>query len=132
MSETLWLRVEGHGEPDDVDHSLMFQLSEPLDALAARLGVTALSTFYDWSDYEWHQSDGKADESSIAAHARWHDTPALLLSLRAISDALAGQAAIIDVDDSTAAALTEELEDCISKVRKAADQHRRVHLCVVM
>ncbi len=132
MSEVLWVRVEGRAdEPDPMDHSLLFELTERLNTLAAQLGVTPLSAFYDWADYEYNRSDAGEDESWIAEHARWHEAPAVLSSLRSIAQAMR-HTAMGEIDEDTAAALQEELNDCITRVQEAAEQGRRVHLCVVM
>jgi hypothetical protein len=132
MGDTIWIRVEGAAGDDDVDHSLMFDLREPLDALAAGLGVEPLSAFYDWADYEYNLSHEGEDESWVAAHARWHEGRPLLASLRAIRDAVVRDSAAIDLDEEAAGALVEELDDCIRKAQLATEAGRRIHLCVVM
>jgi hypothetical protein len=133
MSEVLWVRLEGRAnEPDSIDHSLMFEFTEPLDALAAKLGVTPLSAFYDWTDYEANAEPQDEDESRVVALARWHEAPALLCSLRMLAEALGRHPEAIGADESTTAVLMEELDDCITKVQEAVDQRRRVHLCVAM
>ena len=83
MSEVLWVRLEGRAdEPDPVDHSLMYEFTEPLDTLAVKLGVTPLSAFYDWTDYEANAAPEDDDESRGVAQPRWHEAPTLLSSLR--------------------------------------------------
>jgi hypothetical protein len=74
----LWVRLQGRAdEPDPVDHSLMFEFVEPLDVLAAKLGVTPLSAFYDWTDHEANLAPGDDDESRVVGRTRWYEAPAL-------------------------------------------------------
>jgi hypothetical protein len=61
MGHTIW--VEVHGRPLEEtasDSSIMHRLDRKLDALAAKLGVTKLTEFYDYSELE--EAYGDLDE----------------------------------------------------------------------
>jgi hypothetical protein len=60
MGHTLW--IEDRGRPPSETHddmSVLHDLQEPLEALAEKLGVAKITSFYDYSELERAYDDGE-------------------------------------------------------------------------
>jgi hypothetical protein len=123
MGTTLWvLGKKTTAKGDDYDHSAMFDAADDLDRWCDELGVAKLSSFFDWSDFNANMDDEAED-----AKPAWHDARKAIPVLQALRDRLAGDPGSLD-----AAALGEELDDCLAKLGKLAQRAEPFHLCVVM
>jgi hypothetical protein len=133
VGTTLW--VLGRSKPesgDDYDHSAMFDASDRLDRICARIGVIPLSDFFDWTDFNANLGDSAfPDDAAMNASATWHDPAAALPTLRALIAHLATHPGDFG-DDDDVEQLGEELEDCLGKVEDLALRREPFHLCVVM
>jgi hypothetical protein len=136
MATSVWvLRQSAAGEGDDFDHSAIFDASDELDRIAGELGITRISEFFDWTDFDANMSaEEPLEDYEYVAAARWFD-PAEALQplerLQAYLKANPGTGEIPDWDELYPAVLIE-LEDVLVKVRQAAAESTRFNLCVVM
>jgi hypothetical protein len=135
MSETIWVRrkskVGTNESGDDFDHSLFCELADNLDDLADSLSVARLSNFFDTTDLQFNLSDDDLPESWIVENEEWYPPDAALVALNTIIESLNAN----DVkwaEGNTKFELIEELEDCASKVARAAQENDQFHFCIVM
>ncbi|PZO38467.1 MAG: hypothetical protein DCF19_16210 [Pseudanabaena frigida] len=141
MGSTLWVLGKNRTtDGDDWDHSALFNAVENLDPICERLGVLKLSTFLDWSDFEANMADDDdefLDEENLKNKAMWFSPIEALPTLNALRDYLANHETerknIFEKDlQHFSEDLLEELDDCISKVGKIANEGDTFHFCVVM
>lgn len=145
MSMTIWLNVrDGAGyENDQEDHCAVFYLQEPLDALAEKLGVAPISSFFDDTDVRYNLDDtdefDESDESEASEEgwpvdaAKWFPAGEVLACVTALRAYLcANPDALPSVDDWTQSDVVDELGDLESGLQRAAQQSKTVHLCIVM
>lgn len=76
MGMTLWIHIlDGRKiESDEADHSWMYRLHEPLDAMCEREGVDKLSSFFDYTDLEHNMNesdDDGDDEPALDPETGW-------------------------------------------------------------
>ncbi|MEI8571406.1 hypothetical protein U737_03895 [Methylomonas sp. LW13] len=139
MSMTLWLNIrngetyESNGE----DHSAVFYLQEPLDALADKLNVTPLSAFYDDTDVRYNMDETgefeDCEEGWSASVANWFPAAAVLSSVSVILDHLqTNPNALTTADGWKQDDAIDELTDFRSELERVAAQSSTVHLCIVM
>ncbi len=105
MGDTIWVDVEGRAKDDPPsDNSIMLRLDKQLDKVAAKLGVSKLTTFYDYSAVEHEfggfgeaaesdeDDDDAADaEEDSASRGTWFDPSDALAAVRAIRQHLLRQ-----------------------------------------
>ena len=142
MSMTIWLNVRDGAsyENDQEDHCAVFYLQEPLDALTNQLGVAPISNFFDDTDARYNLDDAdEFDESEISGEgwsvddAKWFDAQDVLACVAALRAHLsANPDALPSVDGWTQADVVDELGDLESGLKRAAQQSKTVHLCIVM
>lgn len=145
MSMTIWLNVrDGAGyDNDQEDHCAVFYLQEPLDALAEKLGVAPISSFFDDTDVRYNLDDtdefDEPEESDVSAEgwpvdaAKWFDAQEVLACVTALRAYLrANPDTLSSVDGWTQSDVVAELGDLESGLQRAAEQSRTVHLCIVM
>lgn len=148
MGMTIWLNVrDGAGyENDQEDHCAVFYLQEPLDALADKLGVAPISSFFDDTDVRYNLDDAdefdESDEFDASEGseegwpvdaAKWFPAEEVLACVTALHTYLcANLDALPTVDGWTQSDVVDELGDLESGLRRAAEQSRTVHLCIVM
>ena len=130
MGDTLWLLFEGRPRKDDSDHSQMLDYSEELDALAGQLGVMPLSSFFDWTDYQFNLAEEGLDEDWIAENETWHLPTPAATTLQALISAIDRNPPPFRIDADDRHELVAELTDCLQKLRTASGEY--FHLCVVM
>jgi hypothetical protein len=146
MGDTLWVDVRGRAGDDlPRDNSIMLRLQSQLDGLAARLIVSKLSDFYDYSEMEAAYGDfGEENEATDDAPdagdnppgGEWYDPRPALAAVRAIHAHLSEHSADLGFhpDPSRAhwpAALMDELADCLAVLQSAADQGRPFRFLIV-
>jgi hypothetical protein len=148
MGHTIWVDVQGRAE-DDVpsDNSIMLRLEEQLERLAEKLGVSKLSSFYDYSVLEdelaeFVEDAGRDNEHApeVAGEARsrgqWFDPSAALAAVRAIRQHLLRHPADLDFTPNASrshwpADLMDELAHVQSVLEAAASQNKRFRLLIV-
>lgn len=145
MSMTLWLNVrtgDAH-ESDGEDRSALFALHEPIDALAQRLGVAPLSTFFDDTDLRFNMGDDELDDDADALEAteagwpasaaRWHDPAQVLQSVQALCTHLNDNPnAIRKAQGWNQADVLNDLQGLVPGLQAAQSAGQTVHLLVVM
>lgn len=139
MGATLWcLSRRRQEDGDDFDHSAMLEGLEELDALCRRLGVKALSSFVDWTDYDINMrgGDALAEGGDPPRGARWHppaDALPTLLALRSeLGGNLAQAQALFDADlQHFGEYLLDELDDCVHKLQAMREDGDLFQLCLV-
>ncbi|MFN7882501.1 MAG: hypothetical protein ACK5PF_05750 [bacterium] len=140
MGTTLWVLSKNKmTEGDDYDHSAVFNAAERLDKLCEHLGVKALSTFFDWTDFNANMGEAEEfpSEDELREKAAWFSPDAALPTLRALRTHLASdsdaRAALFEADlQHFSDYLLDELDDCISKLERIQSEADVFHLCVVM
>jgi len=140
MSDTIWLEVsDGHTkEGGERDNSIMLHLGEELDTLAARLGVSQLSSFYDNSALARALAE-ELDDSDTADSLDevWFDAGEGHGTLAALISELRERPESLDFTPDGGRshwpqALMEELEYCLAGLREAMAQGRKFHLLIVL
>src|SRR5262245_25285211 len=83
MATSVWvLRQSAAGDGDDFDHSAIFDASDELDRIAAELGITKISEFFDWTDFDANMSaEEPLEDYEYVAAARWFEPGEALASL---------------------------------------------------
>ena len=87
MATSVWvLRQSAAGEGDDFDHSAIFDASDELDRVAGELGVTRISEFFDWTDFDANMSaEEPLEDYEYVAAARWFEPSEALPPLEGCS-----------------------------------------------
>ena len=136
MATSVWvLRQSAAGEGDDFDHSAIFDASDELDRVAGELGVTRISEFFDWTDFDANMSaEEPLEDYEYVAAARWFEPSAAVPSLEKLLAHLKANPAAGETPDwdELYPAMLVELEDILIKVRQAGAEGTRFNLCVVM
>jgi len=87
MGNTLWIESQGRpGVETHNDMSVLLRLDKPLDALADKLGVARLTTFYDYSPLNEAFDDLLDEDSKTESPAGpvWFDSAKGLESVKAL------------------------------------------------
>jgi len=142
MGTTIWVLSKNKTtEGDDWDHSALFYAVEKLDLICDRLGLSKLSTFLDWTDFDLNMSEDEdeefPDEDVLIDRASWFNPSEALPMLRALREYVArNESEIVSLleqgKEHLSEDLLEDLDDCISKVEKIATEGDLFHFCVVM
>lgn len=139
MGATIWvLCKEKMTDGDDFDHSALLCAIEKLDPLCEELGVTKISAFLDWTDFNANMSDEEClGDDEIKNMASWFAPDAALNTLQTLQKHLSiNQEMLSDLyeehDKSLAGVLLEEIDDCIAKLENISAEGEVFHLCVVM
>ncbi|MCE2949189.1 MAG: hypothetical protein LXA50_19265 [Betaproteobacteria bacterium] len=143
MEMTCWIHMLNGREmsTDDEDHSLMYRLSDELDAACDALKVPKLSCFVDSTDLEFNMADDDEDDEVALDpetgygygidDMQWFDLAAGTDCLQKLRDHVqAGWNP--DLDPEARGELVEELDDCLSKMRSAPAGTTKFHLAVIM
>lgn len=133
MGMTIWVDVEDvpHAKTDTRDHSIVLVLEKNLERVATKLGVKKLKEFYDYSSMAAAYAD-----RPVVIEPRWADPSELLASLEAIHEHLRAHPKALRFRPDVARAhypgsLMAELEHCVSVVKRARTERRRVRLLVL-
>jgi hypothetical protein len=134
MSDTIWLELSDGRQKTggDRDNSAMLRLSEDLDALATKLGVAKLTTFYDSSALAEEYADEFEGADMPAAESAWFEASAGRESVAALLGALRENPKAVQADSAGGATvLIEELEYCHGALIDAERRGQRFHLLIV-
>jgi hypothetical protein len=148
MGSTVWIEVEGRpGAETHNDMNVLLQLEKPLDALAEKLGVSKLSSFFDWSvmdaaaDAELPAISGAVeleagDGTATPPDASWSGSASGLAAITALRrrleedwDALAWTPE--RSQQHWAKSLMEDLRFCQTILEDAVETGRRFRLVIV-
>ncbi|WP_271252957.1 hypothetical protein [Pseudanabaena sp. Chao 1811] len=142
MGTTIWVLSKNKTtEGDDWDHSALFYAVEKLDSICDRLGLSKLSSFLDWMDFDLNMSEDEdeefPDEDVLIDRASWFNPSEALPMLRALREYVASnESELVSLleqgKEHLSEELLEDLDDCISKVEKIATEGDLFHFCVVM
>jgi hypothetical protein len=140
MGTTIWVLSKGKTtETDDWDHSALFYAVEKLDLVCDQLGLTKISEFLDWTDFETNmfEDDDFPDEEVLRDKASWFNPSTALPMLRAVREYVASneserESLLEQGKEYLAEDLLEDLDDCIAKVEKIETEGDLFHFCVVM
>jgi hypothetical protein len=136
MATSVWvLRQSAAGEGDDFDHSAIFDASDELDRVAENLGVRKISEFFDWTDFDANMSaEEPLEDYEYVAAARWFEPAEALPAIEALLTHLKANPSAVDTPEweELYASVVAELEDVLTKIRRAAEEATRFNLCVVM
>lgn len=140
MGTTIWVLSKGKTtETDDWDHSALFYAVEKLDLVCDQLGLTKISEFLDWTDFEANmfEDDDFPDEEVLRDKASWFNPSAALPMLRSlreyvVNNGAEGESLLEQGKEYLAEDLLEDLDDCIAKVEKIETEGDLFHFCVVM
>jgi hypothetical protein len=139
MSMTVWLNVRNGAtrKSEDDDLSALFAYQEALDALAERLQVERLTTFFDETDVRYNMDeDGEFEDSEEGwptDAAKWHDPSSVLRTVEAVCAHLVAHAGTLpDADGWSEQSVIEEIDILIPGLQRAASKGNTVHLLVVM
>ena len=138
MGDTIWLEVhDGRDKTGgDRDYSIMLRLADDLDALAGKLGVPKLSSFYDNSALAEAYADEMAGADMPPVEPAWFEASAGRQALDAIIRALRENPAAVQMaaDPSRGhwpAMLLGELEACHASLVEAEQRGHRFHFLIV-
>ncbi len=148
MGSTVWIEVEGRlGAETHNDMNVLLRLEKPLDVLAEKLGVSKLSSFFDWSvmdaaaDAELLAISGAeeheaGDGTATSPDASWFDPAAGLAAIMALRqrleedwDALAWTPE--RSQQHWREGLMEDLRFCQTVLEDAIETGRRFRLVIV-
>ncbi|MBD2317495.1 hypothetical protein [Phormidium tenue] len=140
MGTTIWVLSKGKTtETDDWDHSALFYAVEKLDLVCDQIGLTKISEFLDWTDFEANmfEEDDFPDEEVLRDKASWFNPSAALPMLRAVREYVASneserESLLEQGKEYLSEDLLEDLDDCIAKVEKIETEGDLFHFCVVM
>jgi hypothetical protein len=112
---------------------------EKLDLVCDQLGLTKISEFLDWTDFETNmfEDDDFPDEEVLRDKASWFNPSTALPMLRAVREYVASneserESLLEQGKEYLAEDLLEDLDDCIAKVEKIETEGDLFHFCVVM
>jgi hypothetical protein len=136
MGYTIWIQVDppGAGGAPAEDHSILAKLEHELGALAERLGVPKLASFYDYSVLQ--QEYGEDAGLTGKAKETWSDPQAILVTVDALRASLADDAAGLRFTPRPSQTewleqLAKELEHYHSILSEAARRRRKARLLIV-
>jgi hypothetical protein len=139
MGMTVWLNIRSGKKYESIDDDLsaLFAQQEALDVLAAKLGVTPLTTFFDDTDVRYNMDeDGEFEESDDgwpANAATWHEAASALHTAETLRAHLAANPnTLADCEGWSQQHVIDDLETMVPGLKKAAAENRSVHLLVVM
>jgi hypothetical protein len=137
MSDTIWINIRNGSEIDcnEDDHSAMLALTATLDDLAATLGVKPLSSFYDYTDFEFNMNEDEDDMDEDGwnnAQADWFAAEEAHVSVTAILASLQADIDAIKLGSWDKEDLIWELEDTLAELNKAIETEQPFHFCIVM
>ncbi|WP_434687692.1 hypothetical protein [Pseudanabaena minima] len=140
MGTTIWVLSNGNmTDGDDWDHSALFYAVEKLDPICEQLGLTKISEFLDWTDFEANMSedDDFPDEEILSDKASWFNPSAALPMLRSlreyvVNNGAEGESLLEQGKEHLSEELLEDLDDCIAKVEKIETEGDLFHFCVVL
>jgi hypothetical protein len=137
MGTSVWvLRRDAVDQEDDFDHTKIFDVSEQLDQIAAVLGVRKVSEVFDWTDFDANMStEEPLEDYEYVASAKWFEPQEAIPALEALLSHLKddpGAAVHFGESREVTATLVQELEDVLTKVKRAASDGSTFNLCVVM
>ena len=140
MGTTIWVLSKGKTtETDDWDHSALFYAVEKLDLVCDQIGLTKISEFLDWTDFEANmfEEDDFPNEEVLRDKASWFNPSAALPMLRAVREYVASneserESLLEQGKEYLSEDLLEDLDDCIAKVEKIETEGDLFHFCVVM
>jgi hypothetical protein len=140
MGTTIWVLSKGKTtETDDWDHSALFYAVEKLDLVCDQIGLTKISEFLDWTDFEANmfEEDDFPDEEVLRDKASWFNPSTALPMLRAVREYVVnngadGESLLEKGKEYLAEDLLDDLDDCIAKVEKIETEGDLFHFCVVM
>jgi len=140
MGTTIWVLSKNEvTEGDDWDHSALFYAVEKLDLICDRLGLVKLSTFLDWTDFDLNMSedDDEFPDAELSDRVSWFHPSEALPMLRSLREYVASNESEIvslleEGKEHLSEELLEDLDDCISKVKKIEIEGDLFHFCVVM
>ncbi len=133
MGHTLW--IEDRGRPGSETHDdmgVLLRLQKPLDALAAKLGVAKLSSFYDYSELE-RAYDGVNEPICTP---EWFDSTSGLRSVTRLRSTLENDFGALEWKPDTGeahwpASLLDDLRSCEVVLKEAVANGREFRLLVV-
>ena len=136
MSDTIWVQVRGRADDEPQDCSIALKLSDSLDRIARKLGVTPPSEFHDHSDVAVALGD-EFDLPADAHEENWSDATVGLASVTAILDYLDAHPDAIRFTpnrgrDHWPAMLMEELGHAEDRLRAAAAEGGQFRFLIVM
>ena len=152
MGMTLWLHtlVDHKFSADSADHSWMYRLSDELDEICLEGGVTKLSDFFDFSyaqaagdeDFADEDQDEEEDDDDeegdnleaaqgpgINGRAWFQASDGVKVVRVLLASVYDGE--LVDLDGRQTDDLCEELEDCLTRLDKAASGEGLFHLAVL-
>ena len=134
MGHTIWVEVEGKTQ-DPSENSIMHRLMEELDALCQELGVSTLSSFYDYSVLAKEYGQ-EIDGLDLQQSGRWFDPAPCLKTVKALSSYLSVRPAALDFSHDSRRKhrrprLIQELESCESTLEDASLRGRKFRFLIV-
>jgi hypothetical protein len=133
MGHTIWVEAKGRsGSETHNDMSVLKRLDVELDVLAAELGVTKLTEFYDYSQL----LEEYGDEAVDLPDPSWFDSAKGLETVKALREQLAKDFDALKwkPDDSTQhfpKSLLEDLEFCQAVLEEAVARWQPFRLLIV-
>ena len=139
MGMTVWVnfRDDEKHESDGNDHSAVGDCAEQLDAIAERLSVKPLSSFFDDTDVRYNMDESGELEVSEdgwpASAAKWYSAAEGLKSVTTLLTYLKSNPAALKKQDGWSQAdVIADLESCQDTLSPAAQQGKPFHLLLVM
>jgi hypothetical protein len=139
MGMTIWiLSRKKMSDGDNFDHSALLIASEKIDDLCKDLGLKIITPFFDYTDCEVNCSNEEDfhSEEVIRERASWFNPKDILPTMIKLRENLASDEKLVlslfEEDQSLSEDLLEELNDCIEKLEKIADEGDLFHFCVVI
>ncbi len=133
MGSTIWLLSESKlEEGDSWDHSAMYETLDQLDQLCASLGVPSISSFVGIPD-----KDGNLTWKAVRKKTRWFDASAAVQTFETLRSHIFKNPEAVSVprknfgNTNFRELLLEELEDCLNKVTKFAEEGDPFHVSFV-
>jgi len=137
MSDTIWLEVTDGEEKSggERDNSIMLKLAQELDALAERLDVPKLSSFYDNSALADAYA-GEIEGDFPPVESVWFEAAAGRRVVDAVLAELRRNGAAVRFPREPSrshwpSALLDELEYCQASLVRAEQRRLRFHLLIV-
>jgi hypothetical protein len=141
MGNTIWVKVRRGTEIacNEDDHSIMCSLDRQLDRIAAQLGVTRLSDFFDASEMamDFADFDDDGDGEPPIPDPQWYDAADGLRTVAALLGHVRANPELFAFSDDDSRShwrsmLIEELDDCQSILSQAANDGSTFHFAIVM
>ena len=141
MGNAIWIQTQDKQDAPDSDRDLIYinDLSDLLDMLCEKMGVTEIVDFHDYSEMakEFEEEFKEAGINEPDPEAQWYDPEPALTTFNALISALEKDFSQLEytpegTDDQTENELMDELRYCQTFLQNAIAVGQKFRLLILM